>query len=79
MSKPKNRLKELLYELIEGSPSRYNRKRFYSFFECTSFILYDSKAIYTTNAIKSMNMGLRKIIKNRGSLPTDKAQSNFFI
>ncbi|EMO64513.1 hypothetical protein LEP1GSC133_1255 [Leptospira borgpetersenii serovar Pomona str. 200901868] len=31
MSKPKNRLKELLYELIEGSPSRYNRKRFYGF------------------------------------------------
>ncbi|EKQ91960.1 transposase, mutator-like family protein, partial [Leptospira borgpetersenii str. UI 09149] len=27
------------------------------------------KAIYTTNAIESMNMGLRKIIKNRGSFP----------
>ncbi|WP_409259135.1 transposase, partial [Leptospira borgpetersenii] len=31
------------------------------------------KAIYTTNAIESMNMGLRKIIKNRGSFPTDEA------
>ncbi|EKQ91102.1 transposase, mutator-like family protein, partial [Leptospira borgpetersenii str. UI 09149] len=73
MSKPKNRLKELLYELIEESPSRYDRKRFYGFFECTSSTLYDSKAIYTTNAIKSINMGLRKIIKNRGSFPTDEA------
>ncbi|EMF79563.1 transposase, mutator-like family protein, partial [Leptospira weilii serovar Topaz str. LT2116] len=31
------------------------------------------KAIYTTNAIESMNMGLRKIIKNRGSFPNDEA------
>ncbi len=35
------------------------------------------KAIYTTNAIKSMNMGLRKIIKNRGSFPTDEAAIKF--
>jgi putative transposase len=31
------------------------------------------KAIYTTNAIESLNMSLRKIIKNRGSFPTDEA------
>jgi putative transposase len=31
------------------------------------------KAIYTTNAIESINMSLRKIIKNRGSFPTDEA------
>lgn len=31
------------------------------------------KVIYTTNAIESVNMGLRKIIKNRGSFPTDEA------
>lgn len=29
--------------------------------------------IYTTNAIESVNMSLRKIIKNRGSFPTDEA------
>lgn len=29
------------------------------------------KVIYTTNAIESVNMSLRKIIKNRGSFPTD--------
>lgn len=31
------------------------------------------KAIYTTNAIESLNMSLRKIIKMRGSFPTDDA------
>jgi len=29
------------------------------------------KAIYTTNAIKSVNMSLRKVTKNRGSFPND--------
>jgi putative transposase len=31
------------------------------------------KVIYTTNAIESVNRGLRKIIKNRGSFPNDDA------
>ena len=31
------------------------------------------KMIYTTNAIESLHMGLRKIIKNRGSFPNDDA------
>ena len=31
------------------------------------------KAIYTTNAIESINAQLRKIIKNRGHFPTDDA------
>jgi putative transposase len=31
------------------------------------------KVIYTTNAIESVNRGLRKIIKNRGSFPSDEA------
>jgi putative transposase len=31
------------------------------------------KVIYTTNAIESLNMSLRKIIKNRGSFPNDDA------
>jgi putative transposase len=31
------------------------------------------KVIYTTNAIESVNRGVRKIIKNRGSFPSDEA------
>ena len=31
--------------------------------------------IYTTNAIQSINMSLRKIIKNRSSIPTNEAAS----
>jgi putative transposase len=42
----------------------------------TPFFAYPQeirKVIYTTNAIESVNMSLRKIIKNRGSFPTDEA------
>jgi putative transposase len=31
------------------------------------------KIIYTTNAIESLNMGLRKVIKTRGSFPNEEA------
>ncbi len=31
------------------------------------------KVIYTTNAIESVNMSLRKVTKNRGSFPSDEA------
>jgi len=31
------------------------------------------RAIYTTNAIESVNMSLRKVTKNRGSFPNDEA------
>jgi putative transposase len=31
------------------------------------------KIIYTTNAIESLNMSLRKVTKNRGSFPSDEA------
>jgi len=31
------------------------------------------KAIYTTNAIESLNRSLRKIIKNRGAFPNEEA------
>jgi len=31
------------------------------------------KAIYTTNAIESVNMSLRKVTKNRGSFPNDES------
>jgi putative transposase len=42
----------------------------------TPFFAYPGdirKVIYTTNAIESTNMSLRKIIKNRGSFPNDEA------
>ncbi len=31
------------------------------------------KVIYTTNAIESVNNGLRRVIKHRGSFPSDEA------
>ncbi|ADE14112.1 transposase mutator type [Nitrosococcus halophilus Nc 4] len=31
------------------------------------------RAIYTTNAIESLNYSLRKVLKNRGAFPTDEA------
>jgi len=34
--------------------------------------------IYTTNAIESINMSLRKVIKTRASFPTDDAVSKLF-
>jgi len=38
-----------------------------------SFTAEIRKAIYTTNAIESLNMSLRKIIKTRGSFPSEEA------
>ena len=31
------------------------------------------KVVYTTNAVESLHMSLRKIIKTRGSFPTEEA------
>ena len=36
------------------------------------------RIIYTTNAIQSVNMSLRKITKNRGSFPSDDALLKLF-
>jgi putative transposase len=36
------------------------------------------KVIYTTNAIESINMSLRKVTKNRGSFPNDEAIFKLF-
>ena len=36
------------------------------------------KVIYTTNAIESVNMSLRKITKNRGSFPSDETLLKLF-
>ena len=51
---------------------RRNGSRVIPFFDYPAEI---RKVIYTTNAIESINMGLRKIIKNHSSLPTDEAAS----
>jgi len=40
------------------------------------FVAYPAdirKVIYTTNAVESLNMSLRKVIKTRGSFPTEEA------
>jgi putative transposase len=42
----------------------------------TPFFAYPAdirKVIYTTNAIESLNMSLRKVIKTRGSFPNQEA------
>lgn len=49
---------------------RRNWPKIIPFFE---YPLAIRKVIYTTNAIESVNMGLRKITRNRGSFPSDEA------
>jgi putative transposase len=47
----------------------------------TPFFAYPAeirKVIYTTNAIESLNMSLRKVSKARGSFPTDEAVLKLF-
>jgi putative transposase len=54
---------------------RANWARITPFFEYPPEI---RKVIYTTNAIESVNMSLRKITKNRGSFPSDDAVLKLF-
>ena len=49
---------------------RNNWERLTPFFDYPADI---RRAIYTTNAIESLNMSLRKVTKNRGSFPNDEA------
>lgn len=58
-----------------GQSWRRNWSRILPFFEYPSEI---RKVIYTTNAIESLNMSLRKITKNRGSFPSDDALLKLF-
>ena len=53
-----------------GQSWRRNWGRIIPFFDYPPEI---RKVIYTTNAIESVNMSLRKITKNRGSFPSDEA------
>lgn len=54
---------------------RRNWSRIIPFFDYPQEI---RRIIYTTNAIESVNMSLRKITKNRGSFPSDEALSKLF-
>lgn len=58
-----------------GQSWRRNWPRIVPFFDYPPEI---RKAIYTTNAIESVNMSLRKITKNRGSFPSDDALLKLF-
>jgi putative transposase len=58
-----------------GDSWRKNWTRLTTFFDYPQDI---RKVIYTTNAIESVNMSLRKITKNRGSFPTDEAVLKLF-
>jgi putative transposase len=54
---------------------RHNWIRIIPFFDYPPEI---RKVIYTTNAIGSVNMSLRKITKNRGSFTSDEALLKLF-
>ncbi|AVO39995.1 IS256 family transposase [Simplicispira suum] len=58
-----------------GQSWRRNWSRLTRFFDYPAEI---RKVIYTTNAIESVNMGLRKLSKNRGSFPSDEALTKLF-
>jgi len=58
-----------------GQSWRRNWPRIIPFFDYSPEI---RKVIYTTNAIESVNMSLRKITKNRGSFPSDESLMKLF-
>ncbi|EKD97692.1 MAG: transposase mutator type, partial [uncultured bacterium] len=58
-----------------GQSWRRNWSRLIPFFDYPPEI---RKVIYTTNAIESVNMSLRKLTKNRGSFPSDEALIKLF-
>ena len=58
-----------------GQSWRRNWSRLTPFFDYPPEI---RKVIYTTNAIESVNMSLRKLTKNRGSFPSDEALTKLF-
>ena len=58
-----------------GQSWRRNWSRLTPFFDYPADI---RRVIYTTNAIESVNMSLRKITKTRGSFPTDEAVFKLF-
>ena len=47
--------------------------RSYPLCRLSSARFFAAPSIYTTNAIESLNMSLRKVTKNRGSFPNDAA------
>ncbi len=61
--------------MLIGQSWLLNWTRLSPFFDCQPEIW---KVIYTTNAIESMNISLRKLTKNRGSFPSDVALLKLF-
>ena len=61
--------------LLIGQSWRRNWQHLIPFFDYPPEI---RKVIYTTNAIESVNMSLRKLTKNRGSFPSDEALLKLF-
>jgi transposase-like protein len=55
--------------------TRRNWERITPFFDYPPEV---RRIIYTTNAIESVNMSLRKITKNRGAFPSDEALLKLF-
>ena len=62
------------YEMISKT-WRKNWENIIPFFAYPDYI---RKAIYTTNAIESLNKSMRKVTKNRGSFPNDDAAIKIF-
>ena len=63
------------------APCRHAMPHTQNFLQAPPFFDYPAeirKVIYTTNAIESVNMGLRKLSKNRGSFPSDEALTKLF-
>lgn len=58
-----------------GQSWRWNWSRLIPFFDHPPEI---RKVIYTTNAIESVNMSLRKLTKNGGPFPSNEAFTNRF-
>jgi putative transposase len=80
VAEAEQRLTEFEAQWQETYPSiaqiwRRNWGRIIPFFDYPPEI---RRIIYTTNAIESVNMSLRKITKNRGSFPSDEALTKLF-
>jgi len=80
VAEAEQKLQEFETQWSDAYPSiaqiwRRNWDRIIPFFDYPPEI---RRIIYTTNAIESVNMSLRKITKNRGSFPSDEALSKLF-
>ena len=68
-------VQDIFIACVDAQSWRRNWPRIIPFFDYPPEI---RKVIYTTNAIESVNMSLRKITKNRSSFPSDEALLKLF-